>query len=139
MDETVIVIMLKDKKTGFLEKELGSYKIEENEEFIYNAYALEEGDGYMVVLRLTVDRDVEDWQFEAIYDYYDFETILPFVTSIEEEEECYNPTWRVTFPFIETEEEMEEKISTVLALHRKELDSVWEAIADKKEEYTTPE
>ena len=39
MEETVIVIMLKDAETGFLEKELGAYSISENGELIFNIYA----------------------------------------------------------------------------------------------------
>ena len=136
MEDTVIVIMLKDKETGFLDKELGSYKIESNETMIENAFATEKEEGvYEVTMKLTCDRDVEDWEFEAIYDYYDSETLMPAVTSIIEEEDCFNPTWRVTFDFIENVEEMEEKISEILNLHVQELNSVYEAIADKKDEY----
>jgi len=136
MEETVIVIMLKDKETGFLDRELGSYKIESNENMIYNTFASEKEDGtYEVTMKLTCDRDVEDWEFEAIYDYYDSETLMPAVTSIIEEEDCFNPTWSVTFDFIENVEEMESKISYVLNLHVQELNSVYEAIADKRDEY----
>ena len=136
MEETVIVIMLKDKETGFLDKELGSYKVESNETMIYNTFASEKEDGtYEVTMKLTCDRDVEDWEFEAIYDYYDSETLMPVVTSITEEEDCFNPTWSITFGFIENVEDMENKISEILALHVQELNSVYEAIADKKDEY----
>ena len=34
MDETLIVIMLKDSETGFLDKEIASFKVEENENLI---------------------------------------------------------------------------------------------------------
>ena len=136
MEETVIVIMLKDKETGFLDKELGSYKVESNETMIYNTFASEKEDGtYEVTMKLTCDRDVEDWEFEAIYDYYDSETLMPAITSIIEEEDCFNPTWSITFDFIENVEDMENKISEILALHVQELNSVYEAIADKKDEY----
>jgi len=136
MEETVIVIMLKDSKTGFLDKELGCYKIDHDENFIYNTFAVEKCDGtYEVVMKLTCDRDVEDWEFEAIYDYYDNGTLEPFVTSITEEEDCFNPTWSVTFDFIDNTEEMEEKISQILTLHVQEIKSVYEAIADKRDEY----
>ncbi|HCT63907.1 MAG TPA: hypothetical protein DIC60_01280 [Lachnospiraceae bacterium] len=135
MEETVIVIMLKDSKTGFLEKELGCYKITEDENLIYNTYAVEDGEKTKVFMKLTTDREVEDWEFEAIYDYYDNETISPFVTSIEEDTECYNPTWCITFDFVSNIEEMEEKIGRILKLHKQELQSVYEAIADKRDEY----
>lgn len=136
MDDTVIVIMLKDKETGFLDKELGCYKIDKNDAFIYNTFAAEKQDGdYEVFMKLTCDRDVEDWEFEAIYDYYDTETLLPLVTSIKEEEDCFNPTWSIKFDFIDNTEEMESKISEILAAHAKEISSVYEAIADKRDEY----
>lgn len=135
MEETVIVIMLKDSKTGFLEKELGCYKITENENLIYNAYAVEEDGKTKVCMKITTDREVEDWEFEAIYDYYDSETILPLVTSIEEDVDCYNPTWFITFDFVNSIEEMEEKIDKIINLHKQELQSVYEAISDKRDEY----
>ncbi len=138
MDETVIVIMLRDKETGFLDKELGCYKIE-NENLIYNTYAQEENDTYVVYLKLTCDRELEDWEFEAVYDYYDTETILPFVTSIQEDQDCYNPTWIVTINFEESVEGMEEKIGRLLLAHKKELCSVYEAIADKRDDYINNE
>ena len=51
MEDTVIVIMLKDAETGFLEKELGAYTLPENSGLIFNIYA--EKEGAEVVLRLT--------------------------------------------------------------------------------------
>lgn len=135
MDETIIVIMIKDEHTGFLEKELGSYKIEKHDELIYNTYAEEKDGGYIVYMKLTCDRDVEDWEFSAIYDYYDTQTVLSEVDSIDEEEDCYNPTWTVSFHFINDVEKMEEKIQKILNLHYMELKSVYEAISDKRDEY----
>jgi len=135
MEETVIVIMLKDKETGFLEKELGSYKVSKNEGLIYNTYAVEQEDKIIVYMKLTIDRDVEDWEFEAIYDYYDNETISSLVSSIEEEEDCYNPTWMVSFDFNDDVQKMEKNIDNILELHVKELTSVYEVIIDKRNEY----
>lgn len=135
MEEAMIVIMLKDRQTGFLEKELGAYRVLENEGLIYNVYAEEAADGLTVVMKLSLGREALDWEFDAIFDYYDMETIQPFVSSIEEEEECYNPTWVIRFPFVEPVEEMEKKITGLLKLHKQELDSVYEAIADQKDAY----
>ena len=58
------------------------------------------------------------------------------VISVEEEEGGYNPVWVVKFAFEDNIETMEEKIQKLLELHKKELDSVYEAIADKKDEYS---
>jgi hypothetical protein len=86
-------------------------------------------------MKLTCDRNVEDWEFDAIYDYYDTQTVLAEAESIAEEEDCYNPTWIVTFDFIDNIEKMEQKIQKILDLHYMELKSVYDAISDKRDEY----
>ena len=136
MEETFIVIMLKDKETGFLDKELGCYAVDDKYELIYNTYAVEENGNIFVYLKLTCERDVEDWEYDAIFDYYDTDTVKQEAVSVEEEDGNYNPMWVVKFEFTEDTEIMEEKIKKLLELHKKELDSVYETIADKKDEYS---
>ena len=133
MEETVIVIMLKDAETGFLEKELGAYSISENGELIFNIYA--EGEEKKVVLRLTCERELQDWEYDAVYDYYDMETVGALVDSMEEEDGHYDPVWVVTFPFAEEQDVMEQKLTEILAAHKEELLSVYEAIKDKEDDY----
>lgn len=133
MEETVIVIMLKDAETGFLEKELGAYSISENGELIFNIYA--EGEEKKVVMRLTCERELQDWEYDAVYDYYDTETVGAWVDSIEEEDGHYDPVWVVTFPFAEEQDVMEQKLTDILDAHKEELFSVYEAIKDKEDDY----
>ena len=141
MDETLIVIMEKNKETGFLEKELGSYAVSEDlQVYLYNTYAdLREDGSYSVFMKLTCPNEVEDWEYSAIFDYYDIETLSPFVSSIEEDEDNFNPTWIVSFEFSEDVSLTEERIAQILSAHKKELDSVFETIADKKDEYVNHE
>lgn len=131
MEETVIVIMLKDEETGFLDKELGAYSVPENGELIWNIYA----EGEKTVLRLSCDRDLQDWEYDAVFDYYDTETVGALVDSIAEEDGHYNPVWVVSFSFSEEQETMEEKLASVLQAHKEELLSVYEAIKDKEDDY----
>lgn len=133
MEETVIVIMLKDAETGFLEKELGAYSISENGELIFNIYA--EGEEKIVVMRLTCERELQDWEYDVVYDYYDTETVGALVDSIEEEDGHYDPVWVVTFPFAEEQDVMERKLTDILDAHKEELLSVYEAIKDKEDDY----
>lgn len=133
MEETVIVIMLKDAETGFLEKELGAYSISENGELIFNIYA--EGEEKKVVMRLTCERELQDWEYDAVYDYYDTETVGALVDSIEEEDGHYDPVWVVTFPFAEEQDVMEQKLTDILDAHKEELLSVYEVIKDKEDDY----
>jgi len=135
MEETVIVVMLKDKSTGFLEKELGSYTVA-GENLIYNIFALEEDSGTNVHMRLTTERDLADWEFSAVFDYYDTEPLLEACNSAIEDESGYNPIWEVVFEFVQSQEAMQEKISQILRLHKDELDSVYEAIKDLESEYS---
>jgi len=135
MNETVIVIMLKDAATGFLEKELGSYTVA-GENLIYNVFALETDSGIDVHMRLTTERDLADWEFSAVFDYYDAELLLGVCSSIVEDESGYNPMWEVTFEFCENQEIMQERISQILKLHKDELDSVYDAIKDLQEDYS---
>ena len=129
MEETVIVIMRKDEKTGFLERELGAYSVPENGELLLNIYA----EGEKVVLRLSCEKELQDWEYDAVYDYYDTETVGAFVDTIAEEDGHYNPVWVVTFPF--SEEEMEERLARILQAHQRELLSVYDAIKDKEDDY----
>lgn len=133
MEETVIVIMLKDAETGFLEKELGAYSISENGELIFNIYA--EGEEKKVVMRLTCERELQDWEYDAVYDYYDTETVGALVDSMEEEDGHYDPVWVVTFPFAEEQDVMEQKLTDILDAHKEELLSVYEVIKDKEDDY----
>lgn len=136
MDETIIVIMLKDEKTGFFDKELGCYKIDKYEQLIYNVFALrKDDDSYVVYINLTCHEDVSNWEFNAIFDYYDYETLMPFVTSIKDEENLFNPAWCVSFDFSNNQQEMERVINSILAAHNDELQSVYSAISDKKGDY----
>lgn len=134
MDETVIVIMLKDEATGFLEKELDSYTLPENSELIFSIYA-EGNEEKTVTLRLTCGRMLEDWEFEAVYDYYDMEPVGALVKEIAEEDGHYEPVWVVRFPFEAEREKMEETLCGILQAHKTELLSVYDAIRDKEDDY----
>lgn len=135
MEDCAIVIMLKNKETGFLEKELGFCTLNGNETLIDTIYGEEENGSYKVILKLICDKEVSDWEYDAIYDYYDSDNLLTQANSVEEEIEVYNPTWKVCFDFIENTYLLSEKINSLVNLHKKELESVYEAIADKKDDY----
>lgn len=135
MKDTVVVLMLRDNKTGFLEKEIAQYKILENENLIVNLFGEKSDDEINIHMKITTDRDVEDWEFSAVYDYYNEEVFNDIVKSIEAEEDCYNPTWEVVFLYDDNELIVEEKINKILEIHINELSEVYSVIKDKKEEY----
>ncbi len=136
MEETYLVLMLREKETGFLDKEINAYKINECEEYLVNIFAEEDDRGEILVyVKLTLDKDCEDWEFDAIYDYYDESIFNDISLSFTEVEESFNPTWEIVFKYIEDDKEMEKFILDILLKHKKELEDVYNTIADKKDEY----
>lgn len=133
--ETIYVIMLKDGKTGFLEKELCSITLSSNDEYIVNMFVTENDGEQNLNLRLSTGRDVSDWEYDAIYDYYDPEALESIGAHVEEMTDDYNPVWLVTVPF--DSETAQETAENILRCHSGELKDVFETIKDKKDEYTT--
>ena len=137
MEPFAVIIMKKDSETGFLDKELGSYMIKEHGDYIDSIYVLELDGKNIAHMRISTDFDVQDWQYSAIYGYYDEDKVkdLEDVLSIEAIEEEFNPLWEVRFVLPEIEEAAEEMMVRILTSHKNELDEVLEEIKDKEEEY----
>ncbi len=135
--DTVLVIMQKDIKTGFLEKELASLTIPENENLIINLFAIEDikTKKLKMCLRLSTERDVEDWEYSAIFDYYDTDIFKEYAENITEEENYYNPAWEIIFDYTDDINELEKKIIKILSIHKNELNDVYKIIKDKESEY----
>lgn len=134
MEETVIVIMLKNKDTGFLEKELGTLEITKNEDYIVNIYVMDN----KLYIRLSTGRDVEDWEYSAIYDYYDADCFNG-VADVMECDDDFNPVWEICTDFDEDLSVTEQLVNRILEIHTRELSDVFETIADKESEYSDGE
>lgn len=138
--ETIYVIMLKDSETGFLEKELGSITLSADDEaYIVNLFATETENGQYLNIRLSTGKDVLDWEYDAVYDYYDPEGLIQMGCTVQEMADDYNPVWLVTMPFSFDMEATQQRVENVLKQHSTELADVFETIKDKKEEYTNEE
>lgn len=138
MDETIVVIMLKNKTTGFLEKELASLDLTENVEYIVNIFAVDEEDGRKLHIKLSTERNVEDWEYSAIYDYYDTDCFEDKAQVIDADDD-YNPVWELVINYNEEIAVLEEQVAELLAIHKKEIEDVFETIKDKESEYTDGE
>ena len=135
MDEYAVVMMLRDPKTGILDREMGAYTLRSGEALLVNLVAEESGDGYLCRLKLTNGRNVADWEFEAIYDYYDPEVYGNALLALTEVEGCPNPTWELVFPFLEDTQAMEAALNRLLGIHEAELLAVYSAIEGREAEY----
>jgi len=123
-EESALVLMLKDRDTGFFEEELGQYKIVTGENLIEGLYAEQAEDGLTVCLRIgagSLWAEIGDDLYSAIYDRYDADLLPDFVTELIELDDCYNPMWEARFLFSDSPAEMEGMIRRVLADHRKAL------------------
>ncbi|KXZ40223.1 hypothetical protein SAMN05661008_00225 [Alkalithermobacter thermoalcaliphilus JW-YL-7 = DSM 7308] len=133
MENFKLVLMEKEKDTGFLYKEREVYSINTN--LVENIYVVDEDGKEVVHLIVTTDKNVSDWEFSAIFDYYDVDVFQEINVSVKEIHDKYNPAWEIKFEFIDCREEMENLLNKILDIHKKELDSVYEQIKDKEEEY----
>lgn len=133
--DTVIVVMQKDKKTGLFEKELQTLNITKYEQYILNIYAKEDNDDIFLHIKLTTDTDVLDWEYNAIYDYYDLDIFKNLGYEIKECEDEYNPTWEIIIKYINDNIKLTEMVNNILDYHNKELLDVKNTIKDKEGEY----
>ncbi|MGL5615077.1 MAG: DUF6762 family protein, partial [Sarcina sp.] len=97
MDFSSLVLMEKDNETGFLGKELGSYKIEDGGEFVKRLFVYKD----KVNLMFDTKNDVEEWEYSAIFDLFDVTDFIEKGYEIEENDDEYNPTWVITFDYEE--------------------------------------
>lgn len=135
MESFALILMQKNKETLEIEKEIGSYTVSSNLDLINGIYMTCEDEKNIVHLKITTEKDVEDWEFSAILDYYDDEVLNSLTLSVKEIEDAYNPTWEVDFEFVDSQDGMKSKIESILDKHRKELDEVYAEIKDKEKEY----
>lgn len=131
LDFSSLVLMERDKQTNHFVRELGSYKVNEGAAYVTKFFY----DGEKVNMMFDTQKDVEEWEYSAIFDLFETEAFQESGFEIEENVDEYNPTWVVKFDYIEEHAEMEEKINDACGLIEEELDNVFEAIKGKEEEY----
>ncbi|MGL4772074.1 MAG: DUF6762 family protein [Clostridium sp.] len=132
MDFSSLVLMEKDKETGFIKKELGSFQVDEGALYVTKLYVLED----KVHLIFDTNKDVEEWEYSAIYDVFNVDAFKEKGYEIKEELEEYNPTFELVFDYTDDYAETKEKIDECVSLIKKEMQSVFEAIQGKEAEYT---
>lgn len=117
-------LVLMQKEDGSLTDELGSYEIESGLELVYKAYV--ELD--TVKLFLTTDRDVEDDEYNEIYDNYNIEGLEEKGFKVEEIEDEYNPVWCIKFRFEEDHNDVQEALNEAIGFHEDELKRIYAEI-----------
>lgn len=133
MDFSSLVLMEKDNETGFLGKELGSFAVGEGARFVKKLFVYKDE----VTLVFDTSKDVEEWEFSAIFDLFNTESFEKAGYSIEENDDEYNPTWEIKFKYdSELEhEDMRDIINGICNLIEENIKNVFEDIEGKEQEY----
>ncbi len=131
MDFSSLVLMEKDKETGFIKKELGSFEVNEGALFVKKLYVLDE----IVYMHFDTNKNVEEWEYSAIYDLFNSEAFTEIGYEIEEDLEEYNPAYIIKFKYEDDYDLMKKKIQEVVSIIEKEMNLVFEAIQGKESEY----
>ena len=131
MDYSSLILMERDNETGFVTKELGSYKVSEGAEYIKGFYV--KGDS--VYIKFDTNKDVEEWEYSAIYDVFNMELFENEGFEIEEVEDEYNPTFLINFKYKDDHDYIEEKLSLSIELIEEAMEKAFNDIEGKEEDY----
>ena len=131
MDYSSLILMEKDKETGFVVKEIGSYNVSEGAEYIKSFYVLDD----KVYIKFDTNKDVEEWEYSAIYDVFNMNLFEDEGFEIEEVEDEYNPTYLVKFKYEDNREYISEKLALCIDLIEEAMEKAFSDIEGKEEEY----
>lgn len=131
MDFSSLVLMEKDKETGFFKKELGSYSVGDGAEYVKKLYVVENE----VTMIFDTKVDVEEWQFSAVFDLFNKKAFEELGYKIEDMDEEYNPTFKITFTYEEEHEEMKAIINELCNLIKTNMKKVFKDMKGKEEDY----
>lgn len=131
MDFSSLVLMERDKETNAFVRELGSYVVNEGAKYVTKMFY----DGDNVNVFFDTNRDVEEWEYSAIFDLFNSDVFEENGFKIEDVDDEYNPTWKVKFLYNEKHEVIQEKINELCDLIEEEIENVFENIRGKEGEY----
>ena len=131
MDYSSLILMERDNETGFVSKEVGSFQVSEGAEFVKNFYV--KGDEVYFVF--DTKEDIEEWQYSAIYDLFNYELFKGEGLDIEDVEDEYNPTFLVKFEYKDDYDYLKDKLDLCIELVEEAMEKVFKDIEGKEEEY----
>lgn len=131
MDFSSLVLMEKDKETGFLTKELGSFEVGEGALYVRKFYEI---DG-RVIMTFDTNKDVEDWEYSAVYDYFDYDMFTSKGYDVEDVDDEFNPTWKIETEYKEDSSEMGDMVYELCIIIKEAVTKALEEAQNHKEEY----
>ena len=131
MDFSSLVLMEKDKETGFITKELGSFEVNEGALYVRKLFVVDN----IVNLYFDTNKDVQEWEYSAIYDLFNKDAFIENGFEIDEDLDEYNPTFILKFKYNEEYAEMKEMIDKAVELISNEMNNVFKNIEGKEDDY----
>lgn len=131
MDFSSLVLMEKDKETGFITKELGSFQVSEGALYVKKLFVSNE----VVNLYFDTNKDVEEWEYSAIYDVFNYDDFIKEEFEIEDSLDEYNPTFLVKFKYVDDYEFMKERITRCVELIEEAMENAFKDIEGKEDDY----
>lgn len=131
MDFSSLVLMERDKDTGLIVKELGSYAVVDGAEYIKSFYVA----GEEVYIKFDTNKDVEEWEYSAVYDNIDYGIFEEEELQLEEVEDEYNPTFLIKFKYEDDHNYIADKLQLSTEVIREAMEKVFKDIQGKEEEY----
>lgn len=131
MEYSSLVLMEKEKETGFIKREVGSFEVNEGAEYVQKFFMVEN----IVSLYFDTKRDVEEWEFSAIFDLFDKKPFTDEGFEIEDETEEYNPTFVVKFEYEPDYLKMKEKVDKCIDIIKAQMEKVFIDIEGKENDY----
>ncbi|MHC1684823.1 MAG: DUF6762 family protein [Clostridiaceae bacterium] len=130
MDFSSLVLIERDKENNFV-GEMDSFNVGEGAQYITKFYY----DGEIINVIFDTKTDVEEWEFSAIFDNFNTNDFIEKGYSIEEIDDEYNPTYKVTFEYKDDYQYIGEKLNEVCDLIKTSMEEVFDKIKDLKEDY----
>lgn len=131
MDFSSLVLIERDKETNAFKGEMDSFNVGEGAEYITKFFF----DGELINIYFDTKKDVEEWEFSAVFDNFNVDAFTEKGYSIEEIDDEYNPTYRVKFEYKDEYSYIGEKLNEVCNLIKYNMEEVFEKIKNLKEEY----
>jgi len=132
LDFAALVLMELDENNKFV-GELGSYEVGEGAQYINKFYYSDKEE--KAIVYFDTNKDVEEWEYTAIYDLFDLEAFEEKGYEIEEKDDEFNPTWIIKLEYIEEHRDMSEKINELCEMIKAEIEKAMEEAAEKKADY----
>jgi hypothetical protein len=131
MNFSSLVLMEREIETNHLVREMGSYEVGDGAQYIRKFYF----DGSLVNVTFETLRDVEEWEYSAIFDLFDEKSFRDNGFKIEQIDDEYNPMWLVTMDYIEDHITMQDKVNKLCGIIYENMDKVFKDIEGHEEEY----